>query len=82
MVQDVCRVGSCLIWGGLGGGGLYRVAWCLSNRCSLGFTEAWFMVSLEVAWGLFGVGLRITCDWFQADFGFANDVFKLRLGFM
>ena len=40
------------------------------------------MVSLWVAQGLFGVGLGITCDWFQADFGFAYNFFKVRLGFI
>ena len=36
---------------------------------------------LDVVWGLFGVGLGI-CDWFQVDFGFAYNLFKVCLGFV
>jgi hypothetical protein len=32
--------------------------------------------------GLFGVGLGIICDWFKVDFGFAYNLFKVRLGFV
>ena len=32
--------------------------------------------------GLFGVwGLGFICDWFKVDFGFAFNLFKVRLGF-
>ena len=32
--------------------------------------------------GLFGVGSGIICDWFKVDFGFAYNLFKVRLGFV
>ena len=37
-----------MIWGGLGWGGLYRVASCLFDSCSLGLIWGWFIVPLGV----------------------------------